>query len=196
MEENVDIQFASDYLITAVRQTGAALSVLKLQKLLYYAQGWHLALAGETLFQGKFQAWPQGPVNRDVYDRFMATKSLDSELFESDVSKDFSAAEVNHENRNHLDRVLLRYGKYEDSVLQEMIEREAPWREACEHGGERCEKEIDEDNMKRFCTVIYLAGLQPGVPSATPRLGARRAIPFDTLGILALRAGTEAKRAS
>src|SRR6266550_8900998 len=90
---NADIHVACDYIINAVRQTGAPLTVLKLHKLLYYAQAWHLALEGEPFFVGKFQAWPQGPVNREIYDRFMGSKSLDSELLESDISKDFAAAQ-------------------------------------------------------------------------------------------------------
>src|SRR6478735_8493369 len=48
----------------------ADLSNLKLQKLLYYAQGWHLALRGEPLFREDLQAWSHGPVVPSVYRAF------------------------------------------------------------------------------------------------------------------------------
>lgn len=43
---------------------------LKLQKLLYYAQGINLGLYGRPLFKEKIEAWQHGPVVRDVYGHF------------------------------------------------------------------------------------------------------------------------------
>ena len=43
---------------------------LKLQKLLYNAQGVHLALTGKPLFKEELEAWNHGPVVRDVYDTY------------------------------------------------------------------------------------------------------------------------------
>lgn len=40
---------------------------MKLQKLLYYAHAWYLAYNGTPLFEDDFEAWPWGPVVRDVY---------------------------------------------------------------------------------------------------------------------------------
>lgn len=40
---------------------------MKLQKLLFYAHAWHLALKNAPLFDEDFEAWPWGPVVRDVY---------------------------------------------------------------------------------------------------------------------------------
>lgn len=41
---------------------------MKLQKLLYYAHAWHLAMTNrKPLFEDDFEAWPWGPVVRDVY---------------------------------------------------------------------------------------------------------------------------------
>ena len=46
------------------------LTNLRLQKLLYHAQGWHLAVFGRPLFPDQLEAWPQGPVVPDVYRMF------------------------------------------------------------------------------------------------------------------------------
>lgn len=43
---------------------------LKLQKLLYNAQGVYLALKGNKLFEDDLEAWEHGPVVRDVYDTY------------------------------------------------------------------------------------------------------------------------------
>lgn len=43
---------------------------LKLQKLLYYAQGVFLAITGKKLFEEDIQAWQHGPVVAEVYDKF------------------------------------------------------------------------------------------------------------------------------
>ncbi len=44
-----------------------AVTQMKLQKLLFYAHGWHLALKDSPLFDEDFEAWEWGPVVRDVY---------------------------------------------------------------------------------------------------------------------------------
>jgi uncharacterized phage-associated protein len=42
------------------------MSPLKLQSLLYFAQGWHLAVHGEPLFPEPILAWRLGPVVEEV----------------------------------------------------------------------------------------------------------------------------------
>lgn len=48
-------------------QFDAPISTMKLQKLVYFSQGWHLGLLEEPLFAEEFQAWRYGPVCRDLY---------------------------------------------------------------------------------------------------------------------------------
>lgn len=43
---------------------------MKLQKLIYYAHGWHLALTGQPLLDRSVEAWQYGPVLPDVYRSF------------------------------------------------------------------------------------------------------------------------------
>ena len=47
-----------------------AMSQLRLQKLLYYAQAWHLALTGRPLIDEDIQAWRHGPAVPSVYRRY------------------------------------------------------------------------------------------------------------------------------
>lgn len=43
---------------------------LKLQKLLYYSHAWWLASKNDELFPEDVEAWPWGPVVRDIYFQF------------------------------------------------------------------------------------------------------------------------------
>lgn len=43
---------------------------LHMQKIPYFAQVWSLVWTGRPLFEGTFEAWPNGPVNRDIYREF------------------------------------------------------------------------------------------------------------------------------
>jgi uncharacterized phage-associated protein len=43
---------------------------MKLQKLMFFAHGWHLAVVGSPLASEGFDAWQYGPVNRPVYHEF------------------------------------------------------------------------------------------------------------------------------
>lgn len=43
------------------------MSAMKLQRLCYYSQGWHLAWEGEPLFPERIEAWANGPVIPALY---------------------------------------------------------------------------------------------------------------------------------
>lgn len=47
-----------------------AMTHLRLQKLLYYAQGWFLANYSRPLFQDNIEAWRYGPVVYSIYKKF------------------------------------------------------------------------------------------------------------------------------
>ena len=64
----------ADYFIGLSNETGSLITNLKLQKLVYYAQAWSLALNNEELFADDFQAWVHGPVLVSLYDRYRTNK--------------------------------------------------------------------------------------------------------------------------
>ena len=49
------------------RDSGDAITHLKVQKLVYYAQGWAMAYLGSPLFEEDIQAWAHGPVVPSVW---------------------------------------------------------------------------------------------------------------------------------
>jgi uncharacterized phage-associated protein len=103
----------------------ADLSNLKLQKLLYYAQGHHLATVDEPLFNDPIQAWSHGPVVPSVYHEFKASGSKDIQLSESDP---FRWEDVDEQTTDLLMRVWNTYGGLAAWRLRNMTHEEEPWK--------------------------------------------------------------------
>lgn len=141
-----------DYVILKVLEGGEQLNNLKLQKLLYYVQAWGLAHDRGRIFDAKFQAWVHGPVCRAVYDRFLPTKSLYSEITQSDISPGFNPDTINNDDQLFIDSVLEAYVPFSGSQLEDISHREAPWKNAREglQPAQRSEKEISELDMQNY----------------------------------------------
>jgi uncharacterized phage-associated protein len=104
---------------------GEELSNLKLQKLLYYAQGHHLAERHALLFSDQIQAWSHGPVVAEVYHEYKAWGSATIELPDEDP---FTWDYVDTETTKLLSRVWNTYGGYSAGRLRNMTHEEPPWR--------------------------------------------------------------------
>lgn len=98
------------------------MSNMKLQKMLYYQQGFHLAYFGTPLFDEEIEAWMHGPVVPSVY-TFYEEHCRNGIM--PDLNDDFmfnEQAEINLFNQ-----VLQVYGKYSACGLMNMTHNEAPW---------------------------------------------------------------------
>jgi len=60
----------ANYFIWLASQSDVEINAYKLQKLIYYAQAWHLAIYGTPLFNADFQAWVHGPVIPALLERY------------------------------------------------------------------------------------------------------------------------------
>ncbi|RZK13192.1 MAG: DUF4065 domain-containing protein [Flavobacterium sp.] len=125
---------------------------LKLQKLLYYTQAWHMAFYNTKLFDGQFQAWIHGPVNREIYNRFKDTKYLYSHITNEDIKNISISDSLNNEAIIHIDSILEAYDKYSGIELEIMTHNEEPWIAARKgySSNQRCETEIDETLMQSY----------------------------------------------
>lgn len=103
----------------------ADLSNLKLQKLLYYAQGHHVASRGEPLFTDGLRAWSHGPVVPAVYHQYKSFGSSDITLPDDDP---FSWADIDPDTTQFLINVWETYGGYGAWRLRNMTHDESPWR--------------------------------------------------------------------
>jgi uncharacterized phage-associated protein len=103
---------------------GEELSNLKLQKLLYYAQGHHLAEQHRPLFSDQIQAWSHGPVVPGVYHQYKGSGSATIELPDEDS---FTWDDVDSETADFLSRVWNTYGGFSAGRLRNMTHEELPW---------------------------------------------------------------------
>jgi hypothetical protein len=58
----------ANHMIAQAEQNGMPMDQMKLQKLLYFAHGWHLALTGTPLVDEPILAGPNGPLVGSVHD--------------------------------------------------------------------------------------------------------------------------------
>ncbi|MFN0131232.1 MAG: Panacea domain-containing protein [Phycisphaerales bacterium] len=65
-----DTGAVANHFLELGERDGVPLSSMKLQKILYYAHGWHLALTGEPLLDDSIEAWQYGPVIPSIYHEF------------------------------------------------------------------------------------------------------------------------------
>lgn len=119
---------------------------LKLQKLLYYAQGHYLADTGQPLFTGEMQAWVHGPVVPEVYHEY---KDCGSNPIDPNEALD---SHFDWDDYKHIEKRLLDiwdvYGSLAAWALRNKTHAEAPWREAFETGDRNAP--ITNERLQRF----------------------------------------------
>ncbi|ELR96863.1 Panacea domain-containing protein [Gloeocapsa sp. PCC 73106] len=137
----------ANYFINVANETGSYVSNLKLQKLVYYAQAWYLALYGEPLFEEDFQAWVHGPVIPELYNEYKSFrwKPIDKEVNGDDLN-------IPDYVLSYLEEVTNEYFSYDAYDLEKMTHIEDPWKKA--RGNlpidEPSQAIIEKDWMKEF----------------------------------------------
>jgi uncharacterized phage-associated protein len=106
-------------------ERGDIISNLKLQKLLYYAQGFFLAIHDKPLFKDKIYAWEYGPVVENVYHEY---KHYGSNAIEKPKNLDYS--KFNPIIITHLEEINTVFGQYSAWRLMQMAHSEKPWIDA------------------------------------------------------------------
>lgn len=140
---------ADDVVAYMVDKQGRS-DVWQLQKLLYYAQAWHLVWAGDALFDGAFQAWAHGPVLHQIYVKHKGQFAVDD--WPEGLPEQMTAAE-----RETVDIVMEHYGSLEIGELSSLVQFEAPWREA-RNGLDIDDQErplIDSGRMQDYYTALW-----------------------------------------
>ncbi len=115
-----------------------SLTPLKIQKLLYVAQGWSFVWDGHELFPDQFEAWQYGPVNLDVYNHFKKYGRDEIPAIEGVSSiQNFEAEET-------LRSIWSRFGSWNAFQLVEYTHSQTPWKKAYELGKTISNKEIQK----------------------------------------------------
>ncbi len=110
----------ADYIL----QERGTMSAMKLQKLVFYSQAWHLVWEDKELFPEEIQAWANGPVVPDLYDCHHGSFSLTPGFFKGDISH------LTEKNKDVINRVLKFYGDKDAQWLSDLTHMEEPWKNA------------------------------------------------------------------
>jgi uncharacterized phage-associated protein len=144
--EKISDRDIANYFIWLATQTEVAINVYKLQKLLYYAQAWHLAIYGTPLFNADFQAWIHGPVIPDLLEKYQSQFSWEP------IAEKIEQPKVSEEIGEFLQEVAEAYFEYDDETLERMTCSEMPWLEARGNipRDESCHTIISQESMKQY----------------------------------------------
>ncbi|MGL5060316.1 MAG: Panacea domain-containing protein [Microcoleus sp.] len=122
--EKLSYKDIANYFIWLASQNDVAIDTYKLQKLVYYAQAWHLGIYGTPLFDADFQAWIHGPVIPDLLENYQSQFSWEPILEKLEQPK------VSEQIGEFLAEVAEAYFKFDDETLERMTCSEMPWLEA------------------------------------------------------------------
>lgn len=158
---NIKLSEISDYFIAFSNTTGNLITNLKLQKLVYYAQAWHLAVYKAAIFEEDFEAWVHGPVIPELYRTYrefswhpIEREDLAEEACEA-LEKKFpdSVGEI-------IADVLEEYFGMEAYALEKSTHNELPWIKTRSGlaDDEPCDRIIDKRLMVDFYSQFVKNG--------------------------------------
>ena len=101
---------------------GDSLTNLKLQKLLYYAQGFYLAIHEEPLFDEQIEAWTYGPVVPSIYHEY---SKYDTSPLPKPTT--FDESKYSGQVGELLDEIQEVFGQFSAWKLANMTHEEPPW---------------------------------------------------------------------
>jgi uncharacterized phage-associated protein len=123
----------ANYFLDLAQASGHAIDPMKLQKLVYYAQGWFAGYTGQELINEAVEAWPYGPVIPSLYHEF---KRFGSQPIQGRATEYAPAAgdfvevprPLDDRLRGFLDNVWRNYGQYTGLKLSELTHApDGPW---------------------------------------------------------------------
>lgn len=153
----------ADYLLWLADRDRIGIDHLKLQKLVYYAQGFHLGSTGDPLFSEELHAWQYGPVSPDLWQRF----SYRRDYLEAPESPNEGA--FTEREREVVTLVHERFREVSGIELFRRTHEEAPWRQADRRvitgQGSLIDIESMRDYFRGRLWVLAEGGEAPPLPS-------------------------------
>lgn len=134
---------------------GDTISNLKLQKLLYYVQGFHLASFGHALFEEDMIAWTYGHVVPEVYDTYKKYRRRD--INTAGITDDVILLP---QEEALFDKVYLEYSRYSAVALMQMTHAAGPWR------NHQVGDILPKDEIRNFFLTLRLPDTVPSVVGA------------------------------
>jgi len=126
MPPRYNAQNVADYFLwKAQDEDQELLSNMKLQKLVYYAQGLYLVIYNSPLFKEEFEAWTYGPVLPDLYHSY---KKYEASGIPADP--DFSPSSIDDDTKEFLDEIYDVFGQFSAIRLMGIAHSDQCWIDA------------------------------------------------------------------
>ncbi len=143
------------YFLLRGREEGIPISLIKLQKLLYFAHGWHLAMFDKPLLSEKVQAWKYGPIIPSLYELYIrfGNEPINTE------GLTLNGFRPGEKLINFLDFVWEVYKNYSPTELSTLTHvGESPWEKAIadNEGLAGLNQPIDDELIKDYFRREYL----------------------------------------
>ncbi|MHC1745179.1 MAG: Panacea domain-containing protein [Syntrophobacteraceae bacterium] len=142
-------QIADWFLCNIDRDAGDSITHLKLQKLVYYAQAWSLALFDRALFEEDFEAWVHGPVLYSLYQRY-------STFAWQALPEPAECPQLDEQTEDLLKDILEIYSPLPAKRIEALTHSELPWKEARGNlpPDARSSAKIKKETMKKHYAEI------------------------------------------
>lgn len=118
----------------------------ELQKLCYYCKAWDIAVEGRIMFPEPFEAWSDGPANRNLYNAHRGQRHIHKWQIH-----DGNPSNIRPQDRDVILAVLEQYKDFTGDDLRRKTHGEQPWiaarnglPETASCSAEITDKEIDE----------------------------------------------------
>lgn len=115
---------------------------MKLQKMLYYMQGFHLAFFETPLFEEEIEAWMYGPVVPPVYETFKSNGN-------AGISFNKEPIKLSPDEEALFNEVYRVYGAYSAIGLMNLTHSETPWKSVTTGVGNIIKKEVMKEYFKK-----------------------------------------------
>lgn len=122
---DIPVQQVAEYLLDKLDADAEdCISNLKLQKLVYYSQGFVMALMNKKLFNADIEAWAHGPVVPELYHKYKPNGSCG---IPKPANTNYEILNQYQELKDIIDEVYQVYGQFSAWKLRNMTHTETPW---------------------------------------------------------------------
>ena len=139
-------------------RNGGPLEQMKLQKLVYIAHGWNLAINREPLVADRIEAWDGGPVMRRIWNHLRDFGyNVNSHFIGNGPDGGMVTAPLSEPEKSIIDHVWRKYGSYTGLELSEMTHKEGtPWSNS--YFGNGRNSQLSQTDIQQHFIELALAG--------------------------------------
>lgn len=166
MGKGFNVLRVSNLIIDTAKRNGQELTNLKLQKILFFLQGFYLSEYGDRLINGTFSRWQYGPVEKDAYDYFKSSGSswLTDEAFDFSTDtfkiipiRPISADDIGNDRFKTLEKILAKMLDISAWRLVELTHNDPSWSDYEDEIKQYSAPDYTDDQIK----TCYLNSFKP-----------------------------------